>query len=267
MSDDDFIRVEGKVPRRDKAGQEIDPEALGSGGARRSDGTLSAMAYDLRPLPEESGDQADARTPPPGPSIPPWMREFLLYEVVLPAARASYPHLKKWLIETAGPAAKSRWRELKAGRKDTRAPAKARTHAHSLEEPRPHESAEHAEQAALASTKPQIRLSSSEWQRGFLAWTEAAAVEEALRTMLTNATIEDDDAAFLELQRAVGALSPEQRCALANRMLEAGSSTLDEELFARLVKVFGEGRAVDGQYVPIELEPQHPETAIPDEAG
>jgi hypothetical protein len=78
MSDDNFIRVEGKVPRRDKAGKEIDPEDLDSGGARRSDGTLSAMAYDLRPLSEGDGDQVDARTPRPGPSIPPWMVEFLL---------------------------------------------------------------------------------------------------------------------------------------------------------------------------------------------
>jgi hypothetical protein len=84
--------------------------------------------------------------------------------------------------------------------------------------------------------------------------------------MLTNATIQDDDAALHELQRAVGVLSPEQRCALANRMLEAGSSTLDEELFAKLVKVFGEGRAVDGQYVPIELDQRRSETAFPDEA-
>lgn len=260
MSDDDFIRVEGKVPRRDKAGKEIETEDLGSGGARRSDGTLSAMAYDLRPLLDEDGDHVEVGTPQE-PTIPPWMVEFLLYEVVLLAARASYPHLKRWLIETAAPGARGRWRELKARRKDTRATAEAGARSHALAEQHD-ERVEHREQANPAIAEPPIKLSSSEWQKGFLAWTEAAAVEEALRRMLTNATIEDDDAALLELQRALGVLSPAQRCALANRMLEAGSSTLDEDLLARLVKVFGDGRAIDGQYVPIELEQRRPRAAF-----
>jgi len=259
MEEDDFIRVEGKVPRRDKAGKEIEAESLGSGGARRSDGTLSAMAYDLRPMPDDIDQSADATNP--GPVIPQWMAEFLLYEVVLPAAKASYPHLKKWLIESAGPAARERWRELKPSRKER---SKGRGPSAALAEPAADEPAERPH-VAPAVAEPQIRMSSSEWQKGLLAWTEAAAVEEALRRMLTNATIDGDDA-LRELKQAVAILSPEQRSAVANRMLEAGSLTLDQELFSRLVKVFGEGRAVDGQFVPVGLKQQSQAPALPDVA-
>lgn len=266
MENDDFIRVEGKVPRRDKAGEEIEADSLGSGGARRSDGTLSAMAYDLREVSDDDNDQSPDATKP-GPVVPPWLVEFLLCEVVLPAAKASYPHLKKWLIESAAPAARERWRELKPGRKDRTERSKGRGSSATLAQPPLDEQAHRSQQVAPTFSEPKIRMSSSEWQKGLLAWTEAAAVEEALRRMLTNATLDDDDAALVELQRAVGVLSPEQRSSVANRMLETGSLTLDQELFSKLVKVFGEGRAVDGHFVPVELEQQRQARALPDEAG
>ena len=192
------------------------------------------------------------------------MVEFFLNEVVVPAARASYPHLKKWLIESAGPVAREKWQGLRTSRRDTREQSKGGDRSTALPKLRSNEQAERAEQVGLAVVQPQIKMSSSEWQKGFLAWTEAAAVEEALRRMLTNANIEDDDAALLELQRGVGILSPEQRSTIANRMLEAESSSLDEELFAKLVKVFGEGRAVGGQYAPVQLEQAAPGTELPD---
>lgn len=107
---EDFMRVEGKVPRRDKDGNDITNQSLGSGGARRDDGTLSALAYDLEPLSE--GDESPTQQPSPGPSVPPWLVELILRDVVIPAAKAGYPHLKAWVSESAAPAAKARWQAL-----------------------------------------------------------------------------------------------------------------------------------------------------------
>jgi hypothetical protein len=39
-----------------------------------------------------------------------------------------------------------------------------------------------------------------------------------------------------------------------NRMLEANASLLDDETSAGLMKVFGRGQFVDGQYVPLRNE-------------
>lgn len=97
-------------------------------------------------------------------------------------------------------------------------------------------------------------MSSAEWREGLLAWTRAAAVEDALRRILANARISDDVDAMIELQTAMASLTPEQRSVIANRVLEMSSSSLDEELFDNLVTVFGEGRLVNGEFVPVGLD-------------
>ena len=51
----DYDEVKAKVPRRDKAGNDITADKLDAGGRRREDGTLSALAYDFE-LIEDSDD-------------------------------------------------------------------------------------------------------------------------------------------------------------------------------------------------------------------
>ncbi|GGP15555.1 hypothetical protein LDL08_25160 [Nonomuraea glycinis] len=47
-NDRDFRRIVGKVPTRDKEGNDITGDNLSTGGLRRDDGTISGMAYDLK---------------------------------------------------------------------------------------------------------------------------------------------------------------------------------------------------------------------------
>lgn len=54
----DYDVVKAKVPKRDKAGNDITADKLGAGGRRREDGTLSALAYDFE-LIEDSDDSED----------------------------------------------------------------------------------------------------------------------------------------------------------------------------------------------------------------
>lgn len=51
--EEDSLRVVGRVAKRDKDGNEITNESLGRGGARREDGTLSALVFDLETLPDD----------------------------------------------------------------------------------------------------------------------------------------------------------------------------------------------------------------------
>lgn len=50
----DYVLVKGKVRKRDKDGNDISADKLGTGGRRREDGTLSAQMYDLVELTEDT---------------------------------------------------------------------------------------------------------------------------------------------------------------------------------------------------------------------
>ena len=49
--------VKGKVRKRNKDGNDISADKLGSGGRRREDGTLSAQVYDLVELTEDTENE------------------------------------------------------------------------------------------------------------------------------------------------------------------------------------------------------------------
>lgn len=51
----DYDVVKAKIPKRDKAGNDISSDKMGPGGRRKEDGTLSALAYDFE-LVEDSKD-------------------------------------------------------------------------------------------------------------------------------------------------------------------------------------------------------------------
>ena len=48
-----------KVPKQDKEGNDITGDKLGKGGRHRGDGTFSAMAYDFRPIEDDSPSRED----------------------------------------------------------------------------------------------------------------------------------------------------------------------------------------------------------------
>lgn len=56
MSSDDFWRVSGSIPKLDNDGVLITNSSLGSGGSRRSDGTLSKMVENLQIVSDDETD-------------------------------------------------------------------------------------------------------------------------------------------------------------------------------------------------------------------
>lgn len=60
----DFDYVVGKLPRKDKDGNDTTGDRIGKGGRHRGDGTYSAVAYDL-----EVVDEDPTKVVPPEPQV------------------------------------------------------------------------------------------------------------------------------------------------------------------------------------------------------
>jgi hypothetical protein len=95
-------------------------------------------------------------------------------------------------------------------------------------------------------------MSSAEAERRILEILFAAAIIAKNIRALSGAQIADG--ASLELQAAMEKLTVPQLTDSLNRMLETDSSLLDDETSAVCMQIFGGGRSVDGQYVPLRNE-------------
>jgi hypothetical protein len=114
-------------------------------------------------------------------------------------------------------------------------------------------SADFSNEVDVALEEHGTSMSSVEAQKRLLALLTAAAFIADQMRALANARIEDDDAS-LELKSAMEKLTAPQITDSINRVLETNSSLLDEETSAEFMKIFGGGRIVDGQYVPLRNE-------------
>ena len=88
---------------------------------------------------------------------------------------------------------------------------------------------------AVAESK--ISMSGAEWEHRFRAMLAAGAFQQEQQRILSNARIEDDDAA-LEAQSAIEQLAPQQFADRIKLMLEANLSLLDHDTSAELARVF-----------------------------
>ncbi|MFJ9034358.1 hypothetical protein ACIRQP_39110 [Streptomyces sp. NPDC102274] len=114
-------------------------------------------------------------------------------------------------------------------------------------------SADFSNEVDVALEEHGTRMSSAEAQKRLLALLTAAAFIADQMRALASARIEDDDPS-LKLKSAMEKLAAPQITDSINRVLETNSSLLDEETSAEFVKIFGGGRIVDGQYVPLRNE-------------
>lgn len=111
--------------------------------------------------------------------------------------------------------------------------------------------ADFSREVDVALEEHRSSMSSAEAQRRLLAVLMAAAfIAEQMRA-LAHARIEDEDA-FPELASAMQKLTAPQITDSIDRALEtAGSSLLDPETSAEFLTIFGGGRVVNGEYVPL----------------
>ena len=91
-------------------------------------------------------------------------------------------------------------------------------------------------------------MSSAEAQRRLVAILVAAAFIADQMRELSGVRIDDD---VPKLQEVMDKLSAPQLTASLNRMLEADASALDPETAAELLRAFGGGSVVEGDFVPL----------------
>lgn len=72
VGDLDYVVVKGKVCKRDKDGNDISADKLGTGGRRREDGSLSALVYDVELAVDADEDGSD--------DLEEWLRQYALEE-------------------------------------------------------------------------------------------------------------------------------------------------------------------------------------------
>ena len=106
-----------------------------------------------------------------------------------------------------------------------------------------------ASDVEVALDEQRTRMSSAEAQRRVLEIILAAAVIADSMRALSNVQLEDGASA--QLRSALGKLTVPQVTDSLNRMLETNSAPLGEQEAADLMRIFGGGCALQGQYVPL----------------
>lgn len=148
----------------------------------------------------------------------------------------------------AAPKVKSWWKELRA-KKATLSEAAEPAGEANTSGVATFAVAEFAFELEVALEEQKTNMSSAEAQRRILEMMLAAAIIADNLRALSNAQL--DDGASAELQGALEMLAVPQVTDSLNRMLETDSTLLGAEASADLMRIFGGGSAVEGQYVPL----------------
>jgi hypothetical protein len=166
---------------------------------------------------------------------------------------AAAPHIKNWWQEKVFPSLKRKW----ARSEDLALSASSEGHGQSataeLATVSKTPAADFSKAIDVALEDCRTSMNAEEAQKRLTAMLAAAAfIAEQMRT-LSNARFEED-ADFPELKSAMEKLTTEQVTDSMNRMLEADASLLGEDTSAEFMRIFGGGRVVDGEYVPLRKE-------------
>jgi hypothetical protein len=251
VSSEDFVEVIGKLPRFDASGRDLLQDILSTGGFRRDDGTLSAMAFDLKIV--EQGEETARKigdTLPRLPSDVPWGK--IAAAAILTAGVVGVVVLRKpittWFQEKTLPVLAKWWpnnrllaRFLPKDAQTDRVPlalSAAIEHA-------PEDLSSAIEKAVENSRRP---MGSAEAELRLARMLAAAAILVQEYRALSNARLDDDG--YPALKKAVDALTEQEVTDLVNQVL-ASSSEVDEETTETLMASFGGGQVLDGEYIPI----------------
>jgi hypothetical protein len=158
------------------------------------------------------------------------------------------PRIKTWWNDSALPAMRSKWNHITKTVEE--GPALAAVMAISSDTA----TADFSREVDAAFADPRISMSSAEaLERRVAVLAAAAFIARQMRTLANSRIVEDDDG-FADLKQAFDKLTTQQVTDSINVMLETNASVLDEETSTELLKIFGGGRFIAGQYVPVENE-------------
>lgn len=179
------------------------------------------------------------------------LAEFV--NLVMTAAVAAAPHIRRWWTDTVVPTFKAACAGRRIftrvpHRREDHGPSRARGTA-SMVGPAPVQS---NSELSVAFHDDRIRMSSVEARERFVAALLAREFSDAQMKILQHSQIEEEEG-LVELERAIGALTPQDVVQTLEGILERKPSLLDHLTLTELGAIRGGGRA-EGAYVPVKIE-------------
>jgi len=163
------------------------------------------------------------------------------------------PHIKNWWQEKAFPFLRTKWPALERFVRPAAEESSSSVDAAELALLGKTAAADFSKAVDVALEDSKTGMSREEAQKRLAAMLAAAAFIAEQMRVLSNARLEDD-AEFPKLTSAMEKLTTQQVTNSINRMLETDASLLDDETSSSLMKFFGGGGFIDGQYVPLRNE-------------
>lgn len=248
----EYLDVVGRIRKYDNDGNQVTNDTLGSGGSRREDGTVSKMAEDLRIRDEDDDENREGNYDPAE-----IVAKLLVGAGIFVAGIATAlviehkSEIKAWFLDSVVAPVSVRMRKLAKWKSaDTPEPALELVDPGEVAAIEP---AELSQEIEVALKDEYILMGSTEAKQRFLEIVLALRVLVENMEALQRAVVIDDEK-LLELQRAANLLTSDRGVDVLNRMLEPGSTPLDNEAQTEFIKMFGGGGEIDGEYLPIMRE-------------
>lgn len=271
MSEDrDFDYVVGKLPRKDKDGNDTTSDRIGKGGRHRDDGTYSAVAYDL-----EVVDEDPTKIVPPEPQVivrrevveverqpqrvedlPLWQQ--LIYrvaEVAIPYVVDSAFYLAGQGINAAVNYGKRKYAEHKATK--LASPKKQTLKVDEVQKsstvvPSPATKTTTLDEIDAAYENYSINMTSEEAQKEFVDAFVLRLLSEKKLWKIAHANIVDSAGNITDGRAMIDKLSSPLLLENINTILNNNPALLETWQTIALEDILGRELIVDSHYVPIE---------------
>lgn len=264
----DFDYVVGKLPRRDKYGNDTTGDRIGKGGRHRDDGTYSAVAYDLEVVDEDPTKKAPEPTvivqrevvevekQPTRYEYLPWYGQLICdgIEMVMPYVVDGLVNLTERGINAGISAVKRK----AAAKREKRVQQKKEVTAH-IE---PSESAQMATTPEKATTvldeidaayeNYSINMTSEEAQKEFVDAFILRVLSEKKLWKIAHANIVDPAGNITDGRAMIDKLSSPLMLENINTILKNNPALLETWQTIALEDILGRELIVDSCYVPIE---------------
>jgi len=259
--DRDYDIVIGKVPRKDKKGNDITEDKLGAGGRHRSDGTYSGVAYDFEIINEES----QLLKVTPEKSCPKFYNEFSPIEkLIIDVIEIVAVKTAEYLTDKALSSFEQWLKNRKKKGKKTVGITTRKTKAQQLldERNRTHDSKK------ITSDRSNTILTLVQFNNVYKQYTINMTSEEAKKELLDifilyiicvrkewrllHANIEDDSGSLIEIKVGLECLSAPDVIDSINTILAEKPALLDEWESITLSELLKRELVINHKYIPID---------------
>ena len=266
LEEKDFDYVVGKLPRRDKDGNDTTGDRIGKGGRHRDDGTYSAVAYDLEVVDEDPTKKAPEPTvivqrevvevekQPTRYEDLPWYGQLICdgIEMVMPYVVDGLVNLTERGINAGISAIKRKAAEHKVAKRKKRIQQKKEVTAHIEPSESAHMATTVLDEIDAAYENYSINMTSEEAQKEFMDAFILRVLSEKKLWKIAHANIVDPAGNITDGRAMIDKLSSPLMLENINTILKNNPALLETWQTIALEDILGRELIVDSCYVPIE---------------